>query len=171
MVAAVLVPLALAASGRDYYPHYAVGPYPFYFLPAAAALSFLAGKGRAASAVVLAYTVAFCALGATRIVREYGPGAQWTIDRQMDVARRLVEAGGRVRPAPGTLLAEQPNIYRILARRCLGRELTFEQAGLPCTLSAPRTLPPGWQIWPEGDVVLVCGPPTVGSSPVAADSR
>ncbi|MHB8419664.1 MAG: hypothetical protein ACYDCL_16430 [Myxococcales bacterium] len=157
VIGAALVPLALAASGRDYYPHYVVGPYPFYFLPAAAALSLLAGKGRAASAVVLAYAVGFCALGGVRLWGDYGPGAQWTIDRQIDVTRHLVDVGGKVRPAPRTLLAEQPDIYRILARRLQGREVAFAAEGVPCDLSTRRH--PDWESWPEGEQILSCAPP------------
>ena len=154
----VLAPLYLAASGRDYFDHYLIVGDAFYLLPAAAALGWLAGRGRLGAALVGLYLVGFALLGARLLATEYGGDwRDWTIGEQLEIARHLADRGHPIAPVGPPLATEESFVYETLARDVLQRPLTFAPGGEPCELGdAPRQAKAEWPVG-GGKHWLSCG--------------
>jgi hypothetical protein len=142
----VLVPAFLAASGREYFDHYVIAPYPLYVLPSAAALSALAGRARALAWAASGYLALFVALGVALLWREYVPGADGSsLPVQQEVARTLVARGTRISGVAGA----DRKVVEILARDEFDVPLQMSPDGAPCVVSgAPlgRTGTAEWQV-------------------------
>lgn len=151
-VGVLLVPLFLAVSGRDYYDHYVIAAYPFYFLPPAAALSLLAGRSGPWRAAVASYLAIFVGLGVWFVSQEYRPQASdWTIGMQREITLRLLDLGGPIAPRGESLLAAQPEIYRALSEALFQRPLLDDPlAGIPCDLTDVPPRDPRLTAWAIG---------------------
>ncbi|MHB1844771.1 MAG: hypothetical protein ACYCWW_08065 [Deltaproteobacteria bacterium] len=148
LVGLLLVPCFLAASGRDYFDHYVIAPFPFYVLPAATALAWLAGRGRLLALVAAVYLAGFALLGARLLTLEYGGNYwDWTENMQLEVTSHLTSLGRPIAPQGESLLSEQSLIYETLAHNVLEQPLRFDPSGAPCWLdNSPRIHAFEWPI-------------------------
>jgi hypothetical protein len=143
----VTVPLFLAVTGREYFDHYVIAPYPLYAVPSAAALSALAGRIRGFAWAALGYVSLFAALGVALLWREYVPGSSWsTLPVQEEITRTLVAQRSRISGVQGA----EPKVYEVLARDLLGVSLEVAPDGMPCRLSSAQRGRMDEVAWPVG---------------------
>jgi hypothetical protein len=136
-IMALLLPASFLLSGRDYMPHYTVALLPLCFVPVATALAFLWERGRLGSAVALGYLLAFGALGATLLTREYVRKAdQPTLRAQLEVTDALLALKRPVRWTDDSMF-DAPAIYEVLARRARGEVLRLNGPGPRAWLQTP----------------------------------
>jgi hypothetical protein len=98
-------------------------------LPVAAGLAFWADRGRSLATLAGAYLLAFALFGAALVIRGYGSGGDDTIPRQLELTSELLSVGHPIQPARDSLLAREPLIYQVLARRVFGQELQLAPGG------------------------------------------
>jgi hypothetical protein len=138
------VPLSFVVTGRDYFDHYTLFAYPFFFVAPASGLAWVVQRSRRLGVAAGVGLACYVALGVVFLVREYGPGkGDFTIARQEEIAAHLATARVPVWLSMGSSPADEVLIYEVLARRVFGVVPELARNGAPCSLDDRATVDPG----------------------------
>ena len=136
-----MVPLSFVATGRDYFDHYALFAYPFFFIVPAAGLAWLASRSRAWGVLAGLSLAGYVALGVVLLTSEYGSDrGGYTIARQKEIAAHLAAMRAPFRLSVSPLPADEFQIYEILSRRVYGVTPPFSLEGTLCSLDPADTI-------------------------------
>ena len=159
------LPVYFRIALRPYIDHYVASLHPFLVLLAAAGAGWLIAHRPVLRYAMLAYLAVYAVLGAfpLRAQAWLRPGDPWQGWTYQEMLRRTREALSRA-PVPVLGYDQGMFVESVIARRVLGRELTFNVRGHPCTMELglamyepPLRRQPGVALLPLGsNSFLVC---------------
>ena len=132
-------------------------------LPAAAGLAFWADRGPRFASLAGVYLLVFAVFGAALMVHGYAIGNDDTIPEQLELTADLLTVGRRIQPGPDSILAREPLIFEVLARRDFGEELQLGPGGVPCALFDKPMVLPSASRFTVGRHYLACWPKGIQS--------
>jgi hypothetical protein len=138
------LPLYYRLTGRPYQDHYVATVIPFMCLIPGAGLGWILSHGRPLRIAGITYLALYC-IAAIAILRTQlerpvlSPGNPWngqTVAVQLQRAQAALDTGAPIRSRTGD---DGAFVTSVLARRVLGRELSFQVGGRICKVDIDLT--------------------------------